>query len=461
MPSNDFEQRMRARLSNAEFPASPEVWNRIARELKTIPWWKDKRWLAAAMLIVFAVIGVGGYLFHTYYDDNPAEVMTQSTTDFLKNPTTMLEGEDIADSKTQPTVAHEPIDQGMLAEATEPEIDPSVFYPVDTISQKVQFSPLSIASSQTDLPIESEGMDAFENKGEIQSLIIGNNPQETDQRPQVNSLSPIQIEDSVQPYLGYALINKSSMALMASGRPGHYRKSRFCISFYANPTLAWYTSTNFRVNQERIGAEAPAQDFDPEFTIQTVFYDITYSRTAIEAGIDLSYYVNDYWQIHAGAGIFRSGAHQLTGITLQPIWNDINNQQFERMQLQEVEVANTSFHTTQLLVPVAGSYTLNRGRGQWVVSLGLTLSTDISGEDFQTVRPGGSNEANSEDPLLTTQNTNLQANAQLHYQYSLRPGLSIYAGPVQSYGLTPLYETATGESIFLNRLGIRVGILFD
>jgi len=131
------------------------------------------------------------------------------------------------------------------------------------------------------------------------------------------------------------------------------------------------------------------------------------------------------------------------------------------MKLQEVEVANTSFHTTQLLIPVAGSYTLNRGRGQWVVSLGLTMCADISGEDFQDVQQSGSNEASNEEALFATQNTNLQATAQLRYQYSLRPGLSIYAGPVQSYGLTPLYETATGESIFLNRLGIRVGILFD
>jgi len=459
MPSNDFEQRMKARLSNAEFPASPELWDRIAGDLTSIPWWKDKRWLAAAMLMVLA--GIGGFLLQTYRDFNRVEVATQSTKDTIIDPLATQESGAVANSGTRSTWVQGSQDEENTQKGIGKEIDTPVSDTDDKTSQGEQVEPSSIESTQTILPVESEMLEASENQRETQKLIAGNNRQEAEQELQVGTLSPIQIEDSSWLHFYSTSIGESTVAPIASGRPGHYRKSRFHISLYANPTLAWYTSTNFRVNQDRSETDAPTTDLETEFINQTVLYDITYSRNGIEAGIDLSYDINDHWQISSGAGIFRSGAHQLTGITLQPIWNDFNNQQFERMKLQEVEVANTSFHTTQLLIPVAGSYTLNRGRGQWVVSLGLTMCADISGEDFQDVQQSGSNEASNEEALFATQNTNLQATAQLRYQYSLRPGLSIYAGPVQSYGLTPLYETATGESIFLNRLGIRVGILFD
>ncbi len=459
MPSNDFEERLRARLSHAEYPPSFGVWDNISDKMKPLPWWRDRRWLIAATL--FLCVCAGGYIYYLQFNSPtyPSDITQQQ-------PSSQH-----TEKSEQPSTEKEPPSNQVISAPSQEDLSPTLSIQSEQLSEEPSSNTYTNIDESLASALTSNPANTYDARKESSTHI------ENEQRHFVDTISKeIQssrvIDFAIQSIDEYRYNDLSTadfhnlptlgMGAVTSGRRKKHRKSQIGFSMYVNPVTAWYTSTNFRVDQDRNASEAPVNP-DTEFVPnnQTVFYDITYSRTGVEAGLHITYELNHKLHLRTGAGIFRSGKHQLQGITLNPVFEDNRTDQFGDFSLQEVEVANSAFRTIQLIIPLAGDYSINTGRSRWIISMGVALNTNLEDTNFPTVDVTESNASAEENQLIQVNQTHFQITAGIRYQYSIRPGLSVYAGPVQTYGISPLYQTATNESIYLNRLGIKMGILFD
>ena len=154
--------------------------------------------------------------------------------------------------------------------------------------------------------------------------------------------------------------------------------SKFSIAFFARPEMIWYTSASISVEQE------PVRDFeviDPllEFPAPTlnrpsiVFYEVTYARTGLSAGLTAGYYISPKLSLHTGMGLFVSGKHKLS--PLYPLLGSDSSR--VNSSLPEYTMQNV-----QLEIPLSAQYIFASERSSWVFTGGVSFNKSIKDLDF-------------------------------------------------------------------------------
>jgi len=471
MPSDNFEQKLRERLASAEISPKASVWESISRQMGKTPWWRTKQIaLAAILVLLIGLTGLGYLIFYPKPHTPLADLPIVETSPF--NSPDRLQLDTLDEGLSSDEAKRSKRDKGKTVQT---QISSELSDLEPTKSSKKSRNPDFLQDQVVDKPAENntninhtKALDRAtsvqerredDGQGVLSDSHLPNRDANVSSYKHDNQaiISPV----SHIPTVSIAGSTEELQSAPFTGKPAEFTTTQWSWRIFAAPSLPWYTSTSLRVNNEDL--------FVPNQmgTVNTSsFYDITYSRTGIEAGAEVAYHINDRWQVKMGLGVFRSGLHKLEllgheGINFDEAGTDRfteMNQGFSGDDKNNLE----SFRTFQLMIPLEASFTLNQGTGVWVVSGGLTLNRDLAGvQDLPEVSQTSENANVITRKLIDANPMHLNATLGISYQFYLKPGMFMYVGPSHSYGLTSIYETAAGKPIYLNRLGLRVGIGID
>ena len=254
--------------------------------------------------------------------------------------------------------------------------------------------------------------------------------------------------------------------LTGSPNPG---PSKWAIGFYVRPELPWYTSASVSLEQEPPRstevddpiASPEMSDVDGMVANQDkpslVFYEITYARSAISAGFTLGYYLTPKFSIHSGVGVFSSGSHRLAPMNPSDDIDSFDSRGGNNFSASSP--SEFSDRNLQLEIPILAQYTFASEKSSWVIKGGISVNQNLRKiQEGLSTEEASPNYFASSDPILTHKSTNLHAEVGILYRVHLNSKLNLYMGPTQTYGLSPVYSTQNGKSIYLNRLALQMGI---
>lgn len=466
MPSDNFEKSLQRRFQSVEIPPRPEVWEGIQTKLAEPKWHQRGKWLWSLAAIGVILLCLSAYWMMTspYGPQQAAEGNTLTGVEQESSPPTVV----------TPLIEESP-DKDIMGESESSSPSP--------LPLKAEgASPTSILPNKS---ISSSDAPPSLNPAKEQDLgasreVLPTNPDlaggdRTVENSGIGTKSafiPVKYMDpqmSVGLSEGVAIAHPSVSMQMDqfTGSP-HPGPSKWAFGFYLRPELPWYTSASVSLEQEPPRsteiddpiASPEMSDVDGMIVNQDkpslVFYEITYARSALSAGFTFGYYVNPKLSLHTGLGIFSSGSHRL--VPMNPS-EDMDTAYNRGNTAAANSPSEFSDRNLQLEIPLLAQYTFASDKSSWVIKGGISVNQNLrKGQSSLSGDESNINFLSSTESILTQKPTNLHAEVGILYRFHLNSKLNLYVGPTQTYGLSPVYTTQHGKSIYLNRLALQMGI---
>ena len=464
MPSDNFEKSLQRRFQSVEIPPRPEVWEGIQTKLAEPRWYQKGKWMLSLAAIGLIFLCLSAYWWMSTPSDLPGPGGLESIAETeQKEPIPLIPSDktgrdkDLAGEKEPAQDAMLPSSEGEKTLNSEPQ-NPLITVETDTpLRGLADKDEIGKSNEGSHLQLDSKGIEEFLENSAL-GTASGYIP--------VAFMNPEMSHDFTSKMeLTEAPISLKMDQLTGSPNPG---PSKWAIGFYVRPELPWYTSASISLEQDPPRsteiddptATPEMSDVDGMIANQDrpslVFYEITYARSALSAGFTLGYYLSPKLSIQTGLGVFSSGSHRL--VPMNP-GDDTDTAYNRGNTFAASSPSEFSDRNLQLEIPILAQYTFASERNSWVIKGGISVN-----QNLRKIQGGSSNDESnpnfftSTESILTQKSTNLHAELGILYRFHLNSKLNLYVGPTQTYGLSPVYSTQHGKSIYLNRLALQMGI---
>ncbi|MEM9718003.1 MAG: hypothetical protein AAGA10_02070 [Bacteroidota bacterium] len=462
MPSDNFEQSLRKRLSGVEFPPNPEVWEGIKTRLQGPKWYQKKGWIWGMAASVSLLLGIGAYIWlypprHVSLEEVQTTVSVDSST---QNQESILPGSSQTDSLSQYT------DRTLEKISSNTNLQ-------DVSTPRPQTQPSGVAGQglnsdkkYTGIPVEnSPSTSALERTRPASEVLMDEELSLLETSPSSITLRKVDIPalsmiEDLYPLSGpFEAVSVNAERMSGAALPS---PSKFSFTFFARPEMIWYTSASISGEQEPIRDFERADSFS-DFPAATqnapsiVFYEATYARTGFSSGVTMGYYLGPKLSLHTGMSLFVSGKHKLS--PLYPLVGSDSSG-------IDPSLPEFTMRNIHLEFPLTAQYIFASERSSWVFTGGVSFNKSLNTLDFG---PGSDPNLEAQalgafgpydQPLLTQKSSHIHASLGFMYRFHVNSHLNLYVGPTHNYSLSPVYTTAQGKSIFLNRLALQVGVEF-